>query len=234
MGRNMLALEYFPGGIPAGMMYIMDSTWLDKLVLSIDESITYNRVSEISLIALLAYFESFCKNHFASLINISPALLHDYCKKRPDLAISIPDLLLISDDPKNRLGFLISDRIDFGSPQKINTHYQDLIGVSPFSSKESRQYEDILADRNLIVHHGGILTAKYHRTRNKTESKGELYYDSIVINKQDFVKYRTFLDGIARKIAQSTSERLYEFAIANDSVTSPETMNALALIGKIE
>ena len=60
---------------------------------------------------------------------------------------------------------ILSEKYDFGSSRTINSLFSDLLGVTPFSTKESKEYEEFLNDRNLLVHHGGIYTFKYHGQR---------------------------------------------------------------------
>ena len=55
----------------------------------------------------------------------------------------------------------IAEQFDFGSARAINGIFLDLIGISPFSKAEASKYDQLLNDRNLLVHHAGIYTVRY-------------------------------------------------------------------------
>ena len=78
-------LEYFAGGVPAGAIFFSQVESLRDAVLAQGEPAEISEtVIEACLIGLVAYFEAFAKNHFASLINICPILLENLkAKGRP-------------------------------------------------------------------------------------------------------------------------------------------------------
>src|SRR5258708_2052260 len=71
-----LCLDYFSGGVPTGGYFRFKLEDLRTLSQSAsDEHGGVASVHELCYIGLFAYFEAFCKDHFASLINIEPALV---------------------------------------------------------------------------------------------------------------------------------------------------------------
>ena len=147
------------------------------------------------MIGVVAYFEAFCGDHFASILNLCPQLLVRLKEKGRDVSLDATDLL----DPglqSHRLGSIVAERYDFGTPQSINSLYQHLLQITPFSAQERKRYEQILNDRNLLVHHGGILTMKY---ANQGRAAGErVHYDSIRVSKRAFLEITAFLEGIVK------------------------------------
>jgi hypothetical protein len=71
----------------------------------------------------------------------------------------------------------VAERYDFETPQSINSLYQHLLQITPFSTQERKRYEQILNDRNLLVHHGDISTMKY--TKQSRSAGDRVHYDSI-------------------------------------------------------
>ena len=124
--------------------------------------------TELSLIGLVAYFEAFFKDHFASLINIYPKLLFNLKEKNFDVNIDICDLLELESISSDQLyGFIMAERYDFGTPTKINSLYQALLNITPFSNNEKEEYERILNDRNLLVQSWWHLYCKIYKTKNE-------------------------------------------------------------------
>jgi plasmid maintenance system antidote protein VapI len=85
-------------------------------------------VAEVCLIGLAAFFEAFCKDQFASIINICPETLSRFVAKRNTVTVELADLLLIL-PTTSRLGFVLAEKYDFGSAKEVNSLYSDLLGV---------------------------------------------------------------------------------------------------------
>lgn len=125
---------------------------------------------EVCFIGLAAYFEAFCKNQFAAIINICPQTLNTFTLRRDNTTVRLTHLIKISGEIEHRLGALVAEEYDFGSSRTINSLYFDLLGITPFSKDEEGQYSEFLNDRNLLVHHGG-LHDQVSRTEVSKESR---------------------------------------------------------------
>ena len=125
--------EYFTGAIPASVVFTGNVSSLREIIGSLNEANdTINKTAEVCFIGLVAYFEAFFKDHFASLINICPELLKELKNKRQDVTIDAADLLVLEDDLKHKLGFLLAERYDFGTAKHINSLYHSILLVTPF------------------------------------------------------------------------------------------------------
>jgi len=203
--------EPFPYGLPPGsyFQYCLDD--LEAIVKRNRRSDSMLTVSGISLIALVAYFEGYCKDQFASLINICPQLLLNFVEKRSDISIPVSELVDFDLNIKDNVGFLLSEKFDFGTAKSINSLYFDLIKCSPFSSADKKVYEKLLSDRNLLVHHNGLYTYKYYKQHLKSTNKG-IYgaLESMRISKNDYFKHANFLCRIVKKINNHTYNNLLQ------------------------
>lgn len=224
----MRALDYFSGGVPASIIFQMAVNDLRKIMKKSEYDKEMKKNSEICFIALIAYFEAFCRDHFASLVNICPQLLTQLKKRGRDVTLDGSDLADLKSISTENLGFLIAENYDFGNARKINSVYTALLSVTPFSEKEKEQYNKILADRNLLVHHGGIYTKKYADQRFERKFiKSRVYYDSLVISPQDFSNTTDFLEKIAFKLITSTKKSIKKFVEENCLKQNKEAQKAL-------
>ena len=136
------ALEYFIGGVPPFGYFELEVTHLVALVKSSkkDKFSSLNPTAEVALIGLSAYFEAFCKAQFAALVNICPQILSNFVARRQNSTVSLKHILAILPQAKDKLGSVISEEHDFGSAKEINGLYQDLLRITPFSAKETKDY----------------------------------------------------------------------------------------------
>jgi hypothetical protein len=103
------------------------------------------------------------------------------------------------------LGSVLSAQYDFGSPRTVNSLFLDRLGVSPVSRDEAKRFDTLLAQRNLIVHHGGIYTYKYHRQNLADRPVQETaHWHSLTLATEEFVAWAEFLESMAGKTAQVT------------------------------
>jgi len=221
-------LEYFSGGVPTGQYFYDTLKELSNTIDRISEGI-YRIVNPICFIGLIAYFEAFCKDHFASILNIEPTLLETLRQKGQDTRIDPARLLRLQDKWNFSLGFLVAENYDFGTAQKINALYTALLKVTPFSKDETNLYDKMLRDRNLLVHHGGSLTFNYIE-QNKILSDETLarpFFDSIVIRAEYFDKQLNFIESIAKKILKSTHIALKSYVADIGVNYSPKRKSAM-------
>ncbi len=202
--------EKFPGGVPPGEYFRMETDDLIELVSKHDKPKRTNHVAPLAYIGLLAYFEAFCKDQFASLINIYPELIISLKENQQDINIDASEMLKHKNSPIQILGFLIAEKYDFGTARKINTLYNALLGITPFAQKDINRFSNILKDRNLLVHHGGIYTTKYliGKTVLNVPDESRVFMDSLVITNDRFKEDAEFMKGIARKTIRASHDAL--------------------------
>ena len=208
MTENLDWLDFFHGGVPPYQFFRLSFDELSKLVASSKvEGGGLDTTAEVCIIGLAAYFEAFCKNQFAAIMNICPETLAAFAEKRPEAGLPLGLLASSMTDIGFRIGSLISEQYDFGSAKTINGLFQDLLNVTPFSKDEKAEYSNFLNDRNLLVHHGGVLTHKYKGQQYKqkeVQQLSRLYFDSLVVGKSDFAKWAEWANQMATKIAKAS------------------------------
>ena len=87
-------LDYSSGGVPVGQSFKMVLTDLREIIDSSSEESGINRLNEICLFGLTSYFEAFCKDQFATLINIVPDLIRNLKKSGQDVFIDASHIVL--------------------------------------------------------------------------------------------------------------------------------------------
>jgi len=230
--RDPNSLEYFSGGVPTGEFFRIT---LDDISNAIDRtSDGISRINEICFVGLIAYFEAFCKDHFASILNIEPTLLEILRQKGQDTRIDPARLLVLRDKWNFNLGFIVVENYDFGTAQKINALYTALLKITPFSKKEANFYDNILSDRNLLVHHGGTFTLSYIEQYNTSSDVikhlTRPFLDSIVINTEYFDKRLNFIKAVTKKILKSTHMALESYIADRRIYCSPERKKAIHML----
>ncbi len=176
------ALDYFPGGVPPYAIFLIHLEAVRELLLARHRALT-SVVEQLAFVGLVAYFEAFCKDQFATILNLVPGRSEALRKRGRDIGVDVTDLLGLNDPLQAKFGFLLSERFNFGTAQRINALYHDLLTVTPFSKSEARTYDKIVNTRNLLVHHGGVLTSKF--SNGKSRDTGErAYFDSVVVSKR--------------------------------------------------
>jgi hypothetical protein len=177
----------------------------------------------------VSYFEAFCKDHFASILNIEPRLLENLKRQGQDITIDSAQLLLFDQEWSCKLGFLIAEKYDFGTAQKINALYCGLLKISPFSKDEANFYEQFLRDRNLLVHHGGIYTSSYLQQQKTTDSevRNRAFSHSLVVTKDYFMDRLSFIGQISRKLLKASHSSLTNYLRENSIECTVERRKAI-------
>jgi len=218
--------EYFTGAVPAGLVFWGNLEDIRSILSKPPRPRPgmLDQLSEICFIGLLAYFGAFCRNHFASLVNICPELVLELKRKGRDTTVDADAIVLLRgtsfcENPENavnRLGFLLAERYEFGTPKAVNSLYGDLLLVTPFSNDEKEQCERLLANRNLLVHHGGIYTGRYAgQTFKRRRIRQRVFFDSLVLQSKDVRAAARFLEGIANKTSIATHAALLRYMKEN-------------------
>jgi hypothetical protein len=155
----------------------------------------------------MAFTEDFFKSSFGAIGNMCPTALTQFVTKRPDVAVPVEDLLLLQDQLQHRIGSLTAERLDFGSAKKINGNFFDLISVTPFDSTEITKFEALVSTRNQLVHHKGMITAKYFRQQRLSQATtDEIYWNSVEVTQQTVIEAITLLLEVAWKLTEKSFE----------------------------
>jgi hypothetical protein len=144
------------------------------------------------------------------VINICPEVLEKFTSKR-ECTIPVGSMLHILNEPRNRLGFVVAEQYDFGSAKTINALFLDLLGVTLFSKDEMARYSEFLSDRNLLVHHGGVITYKYASAKYEKKVSPRVHFDSIIIGTVQFRTWVRFVEEIAKKLGTITKKALEKY-----------------------
>jgi hypothetical protein len=199
-------LDYFSGGVPDGEYFRMKLEHLRKLVDPAKDEVP-SILIEVCYIGLVSYFEAFCKDHFAAIINILPTTAIRLRDKGHDTLVDVAVLLRTKADLTSQIGFLLAEKFDFGTPKKVNALYGALVTVTPFSKDEASVYDEVLRARNLLVHHGGTFTSSFIEQMHSAGSdpgSNRVFFDSLVLTKEMFFREVHFFEGVARKLLRST------------------------------
>jgi hypothetical protein len=222
-------LDYFAGGVPTGSFFKLR---LDELREIVSQASDGHRASITGLayIGLTAYFESFFKDHFGSIISIVPSLTTNLAARGHETQIDMALVTKSETDLRHRLGFYLAERYDFGTPQKVNAVFGALLGLSPFSKDEATKYDRVLHDRNLLVHHGGTYTTSYLKAAAKrlgAEEPTRAYWDSLRISPKRFGDDADLIDSIGRKVIKSSHAAVTKYIRENGIVLRGARRKAL-------
>jgi len=173
-------------------------------------------VEELALIGVVAYTEAFFKDHFASVVNVFPERIALLKKGKRDVTVDLTDLLEIGPPLPSKFGFLLSERLDFGSPGEVNRIYHDLFPLTPFSKDEVAEFNQVIHCRNLLVHHGGIATLGYCKGIHR-KSGDRAFQDSIRVTKEFVGRAAILANEVASKTVRATISRLSDECGADPS-----------------
>ena len=210
--RNTGWLDFHPSGVPAGIVFDGQIDDVLKLVETFPAQIGHT-VEELSLIGVVAYFEGFCKNHTAAILNICPHLVRELNKSGRDIKLSPVDVLDHADNLPTLFGSLVVEKIDFGTAKSINGLYRDMLKITPLSKREADKFHALLEDRNVIVHHGNILTPKYSSERFIKREIGcsRMFFDSLVVSRKNVQDAAEFLHDLSIKLRKATKVALSKY-----------------------
>jgi len=228
------ALEYFSGGVPSGEYFRMTLEDLKSISDSDDnDQRGVNRLQELCFIGLISYFEAFCKDHFAALVNIEPTLVTNLKAAGKDVLIDAAHVALYSDKCAHRLGFILANKFDFGTASAVNGLYGALLLTTPFSKDEALQFGGLLRDRHLLVHHGGTFTLAYLEQNRPQypDLVNHAFFNSRTIARTDVSDAIKFIDGIAQKLLRSSHSALSRYIQEHGLVYSEERAKALGYLG---
>lgn len=222
-------LEYSSGGVPAGKIFKMTLDDLREIVESSPDIVGKNRLNEVCFIGLVSYFEGFSKDLFSSIINIVPELILNLNASGQDTMIDSTRVILYEKEISHKIGFLVAEKFDFGTAKKINALYKSLINITPFSKSEINKFNNILRDRNLFLHHGGIYTLTYLQQSQLTSSgdRDLAYRESLVLDKEYMEDIFQFFEEIMKKMSASVNKAIYSYCEEHKVTLTKEKKKAI-------
>ncbi len=212
--------DFFSGYVPSGEIFLMAVNEIIEIAIQNTEGMDFTK-NKLCIIGLVSYFEAFVKNHFSSVLSIAPSLIEKVKEVGYSTDIPAEEAFEFRDTLHYRIGFLIGQRLDFGTAKKINALYTAVLKVTPFGRTEAEQFDRLLRDRNLIVHHGGTYTISYIK-----QAFGEIdpqrrrpHGDTIEIPVEKVVETAGFLKAIAHSTIVASSNRLRVVVSSKNSMT---------------
>jgi len=222
-------LEYFSGGVPTGESFRMTLDDLRAVSTQHGDSLGISRLQELCFIGLVSYFEAFCKDHFASLINLESSLVSNLKASGQDVGVDATHVVLYGEEVSRRLGFILAEKYDFGTAQKINALFGALLKVTPFGRDEAKHYEALLRDRSLLVHHGGTLTLTYLEQTKRTlaDPRIDAFFNSRSPQQKDVLAAIGFIENVAKKMLHVSYDALVRYLEGREGCYSGERKKAL-------
>lgn len=226
------AIEFFPGGVPPAPLVQMHIEDLMEVVRDQTSQRYAKEVAALATIGLVAYFEAFSKDLFASMVNIDPSLLEELRKHQFDTTIDSSNLLLLESASIHQFGPLLAEKASMGTPKEINRAFYCALQVTMLNRGDVRFLDHLLLDRHLLVHHGGLITARYHRTLLKRRSvSARLHFDSIVVEGEVFLSHARRLLSIAEQMSNTSATALRKRAKQEGSnLASPAQERAVSYL----
>lgn len=169
----------------------------------------------VGIISMFSYFEAFCKNNFAAILNCCPSLIEN-----------IKDLKVVRDNKKtvnSSIGFYISDGLSFDNFNKVRGLYTSLLKQDFFTESQLIDLQRIKNTRNIIVHHGGFLNSKYKKKDllGVDRKFSRLFLDSLELKKKDFFKCKDLLEQIVIHMKDNSKQSLLNL-IKKDKILLPQ------------
>lgn len=212
--------EFFSGYVPSGELFRIAANEITKIARQNIESTDFTK-NRLCIIGLVSYFEAFVKDHLSSVLSIAPTLIEKVKEVGYSTDIPAEEAFEFRDTHHYKIGFLIGQRLDFGTAKKINALYTAVLKITPFGRSEAVQFDRLLRDRNLIVHHGGTYTASYIKQAygEIDPQRGRPYADTIEIPVKKVVEAVRFLKAIAHPTIVASSKRLRALLSTKNALT---------------
>jgi hypothetical protein len=229
--KKILSLDYFSGGVPTGRAFAGTLQDIGRANRTSGRGI--DRLAELCFVGVLSYFEAFCKDHASSVISISPSLIDRFRASGHNISIDAMKALKLGEQLPAKIGFLLLESHDFGSARKINSIFECLLKITPFSKDEANRYEELLRDRNLIVHHGSVFTTRYLEQSKPAPPRGmsAAFMDSLIVDSRRVSQELDFISAIAKKILSASHAALKSYLVETSTTLDPEREMALKMFG---
>jgi hypothetical protein len=114
--EEFLTLDYFAGGVPALAVFTGAVEDLIRILDLNGDSSIKPRFNELCFVGAVSYFEAFCKDHFASILNIVPQLISKLSQAGIETRIDPMQILEARSGLRTQIGFLVTERMDLGTP----------------------------------------------------------------------------------------------------------------------
>lgn len=228
MGIRDSPLRFFVGAVPPRSVYTNHAVGLLEITNRIPEDRRERSQEwEVCFIALIAYFEAFCKDLFACAVNIRPELLKAFRAAGNVTLVDAVDIVTHGDLSPVRLGSLLAERIDLGTARTINGAYVALLKCTPFGRRDAAAFDQLLGVRNQLVHHGGIVTNRFAGQHGQTIDPKNVYFYSIVLNAAYFSEAYNLLMGVSANMVRIARQRIEELTRDMNLATTPDQQQAL-------
>jgi hypothetical protein len=229
-------LDFHPGGVPAGIVFdgqVKDACELADMRPRDKGDLRRGVGAEFAFIGLIAYFEGFCKNHTAAIINICPQLVRELAERGREIKLRPVDILDYGENLSTQFGSLVVEKIDFGTAKAINGFYKDLLGITPLSKREADRFHALLEDRHLIVHHGNVLTPNYASERfiRREMGRSRIFLDSLDVTTDHVRAAGRFLHELSVKLRIGSRHALAAFVKKNRLRLPKPNREAVKLLG---
>ncbi|WP_342084855.1 hypothetical protein [Dyadobacter sp. OTU695] len=232
MRDNYKSSDFFVGKIAPFLLFEIEFHSLFHVVERLKDDRSYtelNPAAQSAFITLFSYFEAYCKHQFAAIVNLFPSLVQPFATRRGEPKVEISTIASFAGNIENSLGFILAETYDFGTAKAINGLYRDLLGISPFSADEEREFNRISLNRNLLVHHGGFYTFQYARSIQNLPigSFNRAFFDSVRIDTEEFGILSDFLFEMAMKITRQSVKAVMALPNWTSVEEDPERKNAV-------
>jgi hypothetical protein len=230
--------DYFPGAISPSMSLEMYLSDLRQLLSAHGDAEgersgtgEMNTLAELALIGLMAWLESFFRDQWASTINICPRLLEVFAERQRPTSIDALALVDLEVHPFRQIGLILAERLDFGTPRQVNSLYKDLLGITPVGKREARKLESIIHDRNLLVHHGGIVRFQHSKPAFfAARPLRRRFLDSIVLDAPAALSVCDSVERTAKKTTSASARAVRNFAQTNGITLSKAANKAVQFL----
>jgi hypothetical protein len=219
--------RFYAGYVPSGEYFrIMAENVVE---LADEESGRAATRHNLCFIGLVAYFEAFAKDQLGSVLSLAPVGIERLKAAGYATDITAHEALNLKEDIEHQIGFLIAHRLDLGTAKKINATFTTAVKITPFGKDDVTQYDKMLRDRNLIVHHGGTYTSAYiEQAFDEIDPKERIAHAyAIKLTPGDIGAAADFLKGIARSMVEASAKALHLIAIADGSSVEPARQKAI-------
>jgi hypothetical protein len=221
-------LDFFTGGVPASVIFSMATGDLRNVLFLGETDRGRRTIRELVIIGAVGYFEAFCKDHFAAILNIAPFLIQRLSSANVDTKIDALSIVQLERRLRQPVGFLLAERLQFGTATEINKLYTHILRVTPFSKAEAERFSELLRDRNLLVHHGGIYTETY--ARQIKAPPHDAYYQSKIVSEAEVKEAIDFLIAVATSLVKSTKQALHRSIAESAYSLSEAASGALSML----
>ncbi|RPJ79117.1 MAG: hypothetical protein EHM20_02240 [Alphaproteobacteria bacterium] len=228
--------ENFISAFPPLMLFADRFNWLTDFVANISsdnisELLHGQRTVEISFIGLISYFEAFLKGLFSIAINLLPDSIENLRRDKHNTNVDAYFVAKYVLDKNIPLGTLLTENFDFGTAQKANSLFCSLLKLTPFSKDDARMYNEVLQNRNLIVHHGAAATFSHAEDFNSSSNYHVISIgEGLTLDAIDYFEAAKLIGEIAIKINKAVASSISKKYAENKASVDSNKNDAVALL----